>query len=169
MGHESDEDEPNMQPEVIEQDNTLEISGSRQTTFRVAIEKGALAAAPSGGSYFEWSILTDSVEIDGVDEDSGEVESADGEGIDEAESSEEEGDDESGPDGTDNVEEIGRALDNAEAHRLSSSYPNISLPGPGPLKGYKYTKFNPTPINRNYQQMFTSFPPNLMPLLLWWI
>ena len=138
-----------MQPEVIEQDNTSEILGSHQTTFHVAIEKEALTAVPSGDSCFLWSIVTDPMEIDSVDEVSGEVESADGERIDEPESSKDEGDNGGGPDGIDNVEEIGRALDNAEAHQLLSLYPNITLPGPGPLKGYECTKFNSTLINYN--------------------
>jgi hypothetical protein len=59
--------------EDTEQDNApspdIKDEQPTQIIFRVAIEKGALAAAPPRGSaYFEWSIVTDPVEIDGAEE-----------------------------------------------------------------------------------------------------
>ena len=58
----------------------------------------------------------------------------------ESESSNEEGDIESMPDTVNNIEESGRVLDHVET---------VHLPEPGPLQGYKYMEFRPTPIDQN--------------------
>lgn len=117
-----------------------------QTTFRVAIKKGALsAAAPMQRelSYFEWSIVTDPMEIDGMKDYRS----------DDNPDSMDNGDDEKGLDEIDNVEANGRELETEETHHslpsVKSPCRNTHFPEPGPLKGYEYTKFNPTPINPN--------------------
>jgi hypothetical protein len=67
----SDEDtsEGNQQAADIDQGNPSNISGSSLITFRIEVEKGALAAEPSQeSSYFEWSIVMDPIDIDGPEE-----------------------------------------------------------------------------------------------------
>jgi hypothetical protein len=151
MKNASDEDasEGNQPAAIIDEGNTSNISGSSLITFRIEVEKGALAAEPSqGSSYFEWSIVMDPIDIDGPEEQEDQVDN-------EAEFS----DDEEGnvPDVIDDVEENGRALDEAETfhHSLSINSPqspsnvHFKLPEPGPLKGYEYTEFKPIPLKEN--------------------
>ena len=156
MDNRSYDEVPSNRYAVIEQGDPSEIStlDHQFTQFRVAIPKGALTAGSSrGSSYFEWSIVTDPAEIDEVEEGKGEDEIGQttdaGEGNDEIELSDDEGGEENGPDEIDNVCETGRELDCTATSPISSSlnrnFPNIPLPAPGPLKGYEYTKFNPTP------------------------
>lgn len=52
---------------------------------------------------------------------------------------------ENGPDEIDSIGETSRVLDHSEPHRYRSSsalnlnHPNVTLPEPGPPKGYEYT------------------------------
>src|SRR5271168_2993190 len=129
---------------------------STMHNFRVEIEKGALTAAPITQrelSYFEWSIITNPMEIDGDREYTSNDLLAPGPDSDIIPDSMENGDDEEqGSDRIDNIQENGRLLEE-ESHQPSQSInpmrPNTHVPPPGPLKGYEYTKFNPTPINPN--------------------
>ena len=126
--------------------------------FRVAIKKGTLAAAPTIQrkiSYFEWSIVTDPIEVDGDREYSRDDldPSSDTLAIPD---SMENGDEE--PDRINNIEENGRSLEE-EPHRhslsINSMHPDSHwhLPQPSPLKGYEYTEFNPTPVNPNSRRV----------------
>ena len=142
MDNDSDEDIPNAHPmvQVIGQGDASEmmpVDHPGQGRFRVAIGADRLAATPSPPrepSYFEWSIFTDPTDIDGEKENDMVMgRAADGEGDADLESMDN-GDEENGPDGIDNVEESGR---------------NLDASGSESLKGYEYTKFNPTPTNHN--------------------
>ena len=132
-----------------------------QSRFWVVIEEGALAVSailPRELSYFEWSIVTDPLEIDGDREDG----SHSGDMITDSDSeyvlgAKENGDpksmvnedEESGPDETENLEESGRNLADKETPLINLCHTNICLLVPSPLKGYEYTTFNPTPINHS--------------------
>jgi len=152
MGNASDEE----QPAVVEQVDAPDIATSSQMTFCVAVKKGSLSTASSQGSlYLEWSIITDPTDIDGPEDDN-EIETGSstigGEENEESESSDEEGDEENTPDTINNIEESGRALDHVETPwplAPINPFPSVHLPKPGPLQGYKYTEFRPTPINQN--------------------
>ena len=152
MGNASDEE----QPAVVEQVDAPDIATSSQMTFRVAVKKGSLSTASSRGSlYLEWSIITDPTDIDGPENDN-EIETGSstigGEENEKSESSDEEGDEENTPDTINNIEESGRVLDRVETPQPLAPinpFPSVHLPKPGPLQGYKYTEFRPTPINQN--------------------
>jgi len=160
MNNNSDEYIPNAHPtvQVIGQGDASEmpVPGDRpgRSRFRVVIDADRLAAAPPRElSYFEWSIVTDPTDIDGEKEEDTIMEGvADGEGDAEPESMDN-GDEENGPDGIDNVEESGRNLDDQETSQplwsIILTRTDIRFPAPGSLKGYEYTKFNPTPTNHN--------------------
>ena len=136
--------------QAIRQGNVSMMAGNHN--FRVAIEKGALSSALTAQrepSYFEWSIVTNPMEIDGDRE----YRNVDPLAPDTIPDSMDNGDkEEQGPDGINNIEENGRLLEE-EFHQHSSPinavHRNTQLPQPGPLKGYNYTEFNPTPINPN--------------------
>ena len=100
------------QPAVIEQTNASEMASGSQITFRVAVNlKGSLSADPSQeSSNFEWSIITDPIDVDGPKNGDGEIGTG---SITESESSDEERDEENAP-GTSPID-------------------------PGLLKRYKYT------------------------------
>ena len=177
-----DAGEGNRQAAVIDQGNPSPsasdvVSGNSLITFRIEVEKGALAAEPSPGSlYFEWSIMMDPIDIDGPEEleDQVRVEigqstsTINNEGNVEPESGDDdEEDEEILPDLIGDVEESGRALDDAETpHWLPSlsinsppPRPNtICLPDPGPLKGYEYSEFKPIPVNENSSVDVYMFP-----------
>jgi hypothetical protein len=154
MDNNSDEDIPNAHPEiqVIEQSdaaNASEAAASHlnRSRFRIEVKGEALTAAPARSlSYFEWSIATDPMEIDGGGEDSSEdcVEGAEENGKPESMDNE---DEDNGPDQIDNVEESGRNIDDEDT------------PNPRPLKGYEYTTFNPTPTpNSSATTTYTPYP-----------
>ena len=106
--------------------------------FRVEIEKGALTAAPTTQrqlSYFEWSIITNPMEIDGDREYTSNDLLAPGPDSDIIPDSMENGDDEEqGSDRIDNIQENGRLLEE-ESHQPSQSInpmrPNTHVPPPG--------------------------------------
>lgn len=161
MGNASD-DEP---PVIIEPADCNEsgvLVPNSQVIFRVAVEKGSLSTASSRGSlYLEWSIITDATDIDGPendDNDSDEIKtgpSTFGEESEESESSGEDGpgDEENTPDSIDNMEEsgTGRPLESPQHLAHINSFPSrgVHLPELGPLKGYNYAEFMPTPINQS--------------------
>jgi hypothetical protein len=125
--------------------SAIPIGGATQTVFRVQTTEGALSAAPV--SYFEWSILTDPVEIDGAKEDVSN--NLNPESMDD-------GDEENEPDGIDNIEMNGRDLENDQNDSLIPHLHNLQPSTATPLKGYEYTQFNPTPINHNSGTMRVS-------------
>jgi hypothetical protein len=105
--------------------------------------------------YLEWSIITDPTDIDGPENDD-EIGTGSstigGEGKEEPGSSDEEGDKENTPDIINNIEESGRVLDCLETPRPFAPInplPSVHLLEPGPLQGYKYMEFRPTPINQS--------------------
>jgi hypothetical protein len=182
MDNNSGEDIPIADPEiqVIKQGDPSEVDASQlnQSQFWVVVPEGTLAAAtvPSIAlSYFEWSIVTDPKEINGgLGEDGGGDVTAKGvvraektmepESIDNDE-------EENGPDQINNLEEGGRNLDDEEAHRslpppINLSRTNISFPGLGLLKEYKYTIFKPTPINHNSPETTAYMPHPTQPDVL---
>ena len=146
MGIERDEGVPNCDADLeIHAINEGIMPVAMQTTFQVAIEKGALISAPPIQrelSYFEWSIITDPMDIDGTKEYSSDKNP-------EADSME---NDENEPDRIDDLEDSGRVLEDEEIHhyslppinRESNRRPSVHLPNRGPLEGYEYTQFNPT-------------------------
>ena len=84
------------QPAVIEQTNASEMASGSQITFRIAVNlKGLLSADPSQeSSNFEWSIITDPIDVDGPENGDGEIGTG---SITESESSDEERDEENAP------------------------------------------------------------------------
>jgi hypothetical protein len=114
----------NQQAAVIDQENPSDFS---LITFRIEVEKGALAAGPSpGSSYFEWSILLDPIDIDGPEEqvEIGGQSTIDNEGDVSSDDSDDEENEENIPDLIDNVEKSGRALDDASAE---TPHPSLSI------------------------------------------
>jgi hypothetical protein len=163
---EEDFNEGNQQAAVIDQGNPSNLSGSSLITFRIEVEKGALAAGPSlGSSYFEWSILLDPIDIDGPEELEHQVEiggqnAINIEGNVSSDDSDDEEKEENIPDLIDNVEKSGRALDDHAIGSAETPHPSPSINSPnmhlpdldsgsdtGPLKGYEYSEFKP--INEN--------------------
>jgi hypothetical protein len=160
MKNGSDEDTPNVHPTVqvigprqlegdasdSESENQIPDSDIRpgRGRFWVAIDTERLAATPRELSYFEWSIITDPMEIN--EEDS---EAADGDLENDSDAEPESmdnGDEVNVLDGIDNIEESGGNLDdNWQENDLSSQSPGP----PAVLEGYEYTKFDHTPINYN--------------------
>ena len=118
-----------------------------QTTFRVVIEKGTLIAAPPiqrQPSYFEWSIVTDPMDIDGTKEYISNDDQNSGAGSMENILD----DDENEPDRIENLTDNGRALEDEEIHHstpLINSNPHQGVH----LEGYEYTQFNPTNYHGN--------------------
>ena len=159
MKNTSDEDtcEGDQQGAVIDQGNPSDISGGSLITFRIEVEKGALAAESSqGSSYFEWSIMMDPIDIDGPDseglEDEVKITGQSTMNNEPEFSDNEEEDEENVPDVIDDVDESGRALDEADSetfHHSLSINSSINLPEPGPLKGYEYSEFKPIPMKGN--------------------
>jgi len=153
MDSKSDEEIPNAHPEIqiTEQgDAPEEPSSLNRSRFRVVVEEGALAAvSPRESSFFEWSIVTDPMEIDDSEDGSGDATPEDALGAEENREPEsmDNKDEANGPDQIDNLEESGRNLDNEETQR--SLPPQINLAHVNILKRYEYTTFNPTPVNRN--------------------
>ena len=154
MDNNSDEDIPNAHPEiqVIEQSDATDASEAaashlNQSQFHVEVKGEALTAAPARSlSYFEGSIATDPMEIDGGGEDSSEdcVEGTKENGKPESMDNE---DEDNGPDQIDNVEESRRNIDDEDT------------PNPCPLKGYEYTTFNPIPTpNSSATTTYTPYP-----------
>jgi hypothetical protein len=154
MDNNADEIHPEIQLEDIEQGDALEATSSHllnRSRFRVDLKEEALAAMlPRPLSYFEWSIVTYPMEIDG---DRGN-ESGDSEAIIEGVlGAEENGDPESmdnedeKDDQIDNLKESSSNLDDKETPQILLDCTNIRLPVP--LEGYEYMTFNPTPINWN--------------------
>ena len=142
--------------ELVRQGDLSTMAGNHN--FHVVIPKGALAATPiTQGelSYFEWYIVTDPMEIDGDKEYSHENLPTPGSSSDTIQDSMENRDEEGDrPDKIDNIEEDGRSVEEEEPHQhllsINPLHLNTLLPQPaGPLKGYEYTEFNPTPINPN--------------------
>jgi hypothetical protein len=116
-----------------------------QSTFRVQIDKGALAPVPQAGSFYEWSIVTDATEIDGIGEAEEEIDV-----IKSVAEHPNESDPESDDEGDDvldkeNIQSYGQDLEKVDA---DSDLRN-PLPLPGPLKGYEYTKFEPKPYGHD--------------------
>ena len=132
------------------------------------VKEGALDAVPPRElSYFEWSIATNSVEIDGSRDGSRDVTTEDPLGAKENDEPESMDNDNeaNGPDQIDNLQESGRSLDDEETHQ-SLPPPLINLAHTHILKKYEYTAFNPTPINHNSSGTAAYMPHPTQPEVL---
>ena len=121
-----------------------------QTTFRVAIEKGTLIAASTiqrKPSYFEWSIVTDPMDIYGPKDYT--TSSDDQNLVADSESMENIDNDENEPDRIDSLEDNGRALEDEEIHHSPPPINLNLLQGAHLIEGYEYTPFNPSNYNNN--------------------
>ena len=127
---------------------------TQQSTFRFAASKNIPCAAPLAPrelSYFEWSIVTNSEEIDGTPPSASTGNDPNPESMDDDNNQD-------WPDEIENLDTSGQALEHEEfsLFRWPIDAPNPldhqhipSEAGSSTLKGYEYTTFNPTPNNHS--------------------